>query len=140
MYITSSRMRKSGFGLTHYFFALKRRFFTMEQLNQSFWATEKLGKLIRKYALPCILSLLVGALYNIVDQTFIANADYLGSLKWFIHKDFEQHIGQVLSKKQTTKYSIYIKSMEIYKKYLDIILILLTIVWLYNKIIYILWR
>lgn len=32
-----------------------------------------------KYALPCIISLLVGALYNIVDQIFIANADYLGS-------------------------------------------------------------
>ena len=32
-----------------------------------------------KYAIPCIISLLVGALYNIVDQIFIANADYLGS-------------------------------------------------------------
>lgn len=41
--------------------------------------TEKTGKLMRKYAFPCIISLLVGALYNIVDQIFIANADYLGS-------------------------------------------------------------
>lgn len=32
-----------------------------------------------KYAVPCVISLLVGALYNIVDQIFIANADYLGS-------------------------------------------------------------
>lgn len=32
-----------------------------------------------KYAVPCIISLLVGALYNIVDQIYIANADYLGS-------------------------------------------------------------
>ena len=32
-----------------------------------------------KYAVPCIISLLVGALYNIVDQIFIANATYLGS-------------------------------------------------------------
>lgn len=32
-----------------------------------------------KYAIPCIISLLVAALYNIVDQIFIANADYLGS-------------------------------------------------------------
>ena len=32
-----------------------------------------------KYAFPCIISLLVGALYNIVDQIFIANASYLGS-------------------------------------------------------------
>lgn len=34
---------------------------------------------MKKYAVPCIISLLVGALYNIVDQIFIANADYLGS-------------------------------------------------------------
>lgn len=34
---------------------------------------------MRKYALPCIVSLLVAALYNIVDQIFIANASYLGS-------------------------------------------------------------
>ena len=34
---------------------------------------------MRKYALPCIISLLVAALYNIVDQIFIANASYLGS-------------------------------------------------------------
>ena len=47
--------------------------------SQQFLATEKVGKLMRKYALPCVISLLVGALYNIVDQIFIANADYLGS-------------------------------------------------------------
>ena len=34
---------------------------------------------MRKYAVPCVISLLVAALYNIVDQIFIANADYLGS-------------------------------------------------------------
>ena len=42
-------------------------------------ASEGIGKLMRKYAVPCIISLLVGALYNIVDQIFVANADYLGS-------------------------------------------------------------
>lgn len=47
--------------------------------NQSYLATEKVGKLMGKYAVPCIISLLVGALYNIVDQIFIANASYLGS-------------------------------------------------------------
>ena len=41
--------------------------------------TEPIGKLMRQYAIPCIISLLVGALYNIVDQIFIANASYLGS-------------------------------------------------------------
>ena len=51
----------------------------MEQNTQSCLVTEKVGKLMGKYAVPCIISLLVGALYNIVDQIFIANADYLGS-------------------------------------------------------------
>lgn len=51
----------------------------MKHSNQSYLATEKVGKLMSKYAGPCIISLLVGALYNIVDQIFIANADYLGS-------------------------------------------------------------
>ena len=51
----------------------------MEQTNQSYLATEKISKLMGKYAVPCIISLLVGALYNIVDQIFIANASYLGS-------------------------------------------------------------
>lgn len=46
------------------------------QLNLS---SEKIGKLMCRYAVPCIISLLVGAMYNIVDQIFIANASYLGS-------------------------------------------------------------
>ena len=50
----------------------------MEHNNQ-FLATERVGTLMRRYAVPCIISLLVGALYNIVDQIFIANASYLGS-------------------------------------------------------------
>ena len=50
----------------------------VEQSNQ-FLGTERIGKLMGKYAIPCIISLLVGALYNIVDQIFIANASYLGS-------------------------------------------------------------
>ncbi len=48
------------------------------QANHSL-AEEHIGRLMRRYALPCIISLLVGALYNIVDQIFIANAAYLGS-------------------------------------------------------------
>lgn len=47
--------------------------------KQAYLATYKVTTLMRKYAVPCIISLLVGALYNIVDQIFIANADYLGS-------------------------------------------------------------
>ena len=51
----------------------------METKSDSFLMTEPVGKLMGKYAVPCIISLLVGALYNIVDQIFIANASYLGS-------------------------------------------------------------
>ena len=50
----------------------------MEHSNQ-FLGTERIGTLMKRYAVPCIISLLVGALYNIVDQIFIANASYLGS-------------------------------------------------------------
>lgn len=51
----------------------------MEQKSNAFLEKEKVGTLMRKYAVPCIISLLVAALYNIVDQIFIANASYLGS-------------------------------------------------------------
>lgn len=51
----------------------------MKTERQSYLATEPVGHLMRKYAVPCVISLLVGALYNIVDQIFIANATYLGS-------------------------------------------------------------
>ena len=51
----------------------------MNEGENSFLGEEPVGRLMRKYAIPCIISLLVGALYNIVDQIFIANASYLGS-------------------------------------------------------------
>lgn len=51
----------------------------MQKTNESYLATENVGRLMGKYAVPCVISLLVGALYNIVDQIFIANASYLGS-------------------------------------------------------------
>lgn len=41
---------------------------------------EKIGKLIRKFSIPCIISLLVSSLYNIVDQIFIWwGVGYLGN-------------------------------------------------------------
>ncbi len=50
-----------------------------ETRSNSFLEKQSLGKLMCKYAVPNVISLLVAALYNIVDQIFIANADYLGS-------------------------------------------------------------
>lgn len=51
----------------------------MEAKSNAFLETEPVGSLMGRYAVPCIISLLVAALYNIVDQIFIANASYLGS-------------------------------------------------------------
>ena len=51
----------------------------MEEKHQNELETLPVGRLMRRYALPCVTSLLVAALYNIVDQIFIANASYLGS-------------------------------------------------------------
>ncbi len=51
----------------------------MEQKKDNFLDTAPVGQLIKAYSIPCVISLLVAALYNIVDQIFIANATYLGS-------------------------------------------------------------
>ena len=51
----------------------------MESKSNAYMETEPIGRLMRRYAVPCIISLLVAALYNIVDQIFIANASDLGS-------------------------------------------------------------
>ena len=49
----------------------------MEKLDLG---TEKIGKLLRKFAIPCIISMVVNALYNIVDQIFIGRGvGYLGN-------------------------------------------------------------
>lgn len=43
-------------------------------------ATERIGKLLPKYAVPCIISLVISSLYNIVDQIFIGHGvGYLGN-------------------------------------------------------------
>ena len=43
--------------------------------------TEKISKLLLKFSIPCVMGLLIGALYNIVDQIFIGNSElgYLGN-------------------------------------------------------------
>lgn len=44
-----------------------------QQIN--YLGEEKIPKLMLKFSIPCILSLLVSALYNIVDQIFIGNSE-----------------------------------------------------------------
>ena len=47
----------------------------MNENNLSFMGKEKISKLMFKFSIPCVLSLLVSALYNIVDQIFIGNSE-----------------------------------------------------------------
>lgn len=50
-----------------------------EQANQ-YLAEQPVGKLMLKFSVPCVLSLLVSSLYNIVDQIFIGwGVGYLGN-------------------------------------------------------------
>lgn len=43
--------------------------------------TEKIPRLLLKFSVPCVMGLLISALYNIVDQIFIGNSElgYLGN-------------------------------------------------------------
>ena len=48
--------------------------------KQSPFATEPIGRLILKFAVPSVIALLVNSLYNIVDQIFIGwGVGYLGN-------------------------------------------------------------
>ena len=51
------------------------------QEDNKYLGEEKILKLLLKFSIPCILSLLITSLYNIVDQIFIGNSElgYLGN-------------------------------------------------------------
>ncbi len=50
------------------------------ETEQNPLGTEKISKLIKQFAVPCIISLVVSSLYNIVDQIFIGQGvGYLGN-------------------------------------------------------------
>ncbi len=52
----------------------------MNQNTNNYLAEERIGKLLLKFSIPCIMSLLVSSLYNIVDQIFIGRGvGYLGN-------------------------------------------------------------
>ncbi len=58
-----------------YFFELE-----VKMKDNNYLAEAPIGKLIRQFSVPCILSLLVSSLYNIVDQVFIGRGvGYLGN-------------------------------------------------------------
>ena len=48
--------------------------------DSTYLGTEKVSRLLGKFALPCIFSLIISCLYNIVDQIFVGNGvGYLGN-------------------------------------------------------------
>ncbi|MDO4282080.1 MAG: MATE family efflux transporter [Clostridia bacterium] len=51
------------------------------QEENKYLGEAKISKLLLKFSIPCILSLLISSLYNIVDQIFIGNSElgYLGN-------------------------------------------------------------
>jgi len=52
----------------------------MKQNANQYMAEESIGKLMLRFSIPCIMSLLVSALYNIVDQIFIGRGvGFLGN-------------------------------------------------------------
>ncbi len=62
-----------------------RKFFDLEgkrmkQSNNNYLSEDNIGRLMLKFSIPCIMSLLVSSLYNIVDQIFIGwGIGYLGN-------------------------------------------------------------
>lgn len=51
-----------------------------QQNSNTYLATEPIGRLLIQFSVPCVLSMLVSALYNIVDQIFIGQSvGYLGN-------------------------------------------------------------
>ena len=49
--------------------------------STSYLGEEKISKLLLRFSIPCVMGLLISALYNIVDQIFIGNSElgYLGN-------------------------------------------------------------
>ncbi len=45
------------------------------QQNSEYLGKDEISKLMVKFCIPCVLSLLVSALYNIVDQIFVGNSE-----------------------------------------------------------------
>lgn len=51
-----------------------------EKQQNNYLGSEKIGKLLLKFSLPCVLSLIIQALYNLVDQIFIGHSPALGAV------------------------------------------------------------
>lgn len=74
----AARKSDYGTGAAGVVFLRKKGESIME--NSNYLGTEKVGRLLRQFAIPCICSLIISCLYNIVDQIFVGNGvGYLGN-------------------------------------------------------------
>ena len=74
----TARKSDYGTGAASVVFCAKKENQIME--NSNYLGTERVGKLLRQFAIPCICSLIISCLYNIVDQIFVGNGvGYLGN-------------------------------------------------------------
>ena len=78
----------------------------MNQNTNNYLAEERIGKLLLKFSIPCIMSLLVSSLYNIVDQIFIVG---------FVYEENKEVLGCIfaLRKISGNKEEIYINEMAV---------------------------
>lgn len=49
-------------------------------MENTYLKTERIGKILRMFAIPCVLSLIIQSLYNLVDQIYIGHCNTLGAI------------------------------------------------------------
>ena len=70
-------LKKRKSGLFSNFFYVKEKIILKKELNLG---KEKIGRLLLAFSVPCIISMLINSIYNIVDQIFIGQGvGYLGN-------------------------------------------------------------
>ena len=113
-------------------------------MGNNYLGTEKISKLLMKFSLPCIVSLLIGALYNVVDQIFIGNSE-LGILgnaaigvcyslvmiaqafAWWIGDGAAAYLTNCQGKKETNKAANAIGNSIVLTLVISLILTLVTV-------------
>lgn len=70
-------LKKRKSGLFSNFFYVKEETILKKELNLG---KDKIGSLLLAFSVPCIISMLINSIYNIVDQIFIGQGvGYLGN-------------------------------------------------------------
>ena len=114
-------------------------------MGNNFLGTDKISKLLAKFSIPCIVSLLIGALYNLVDQIFIGNSE-LGiignaavgvcfslvmiaqAFAWWIGDGIAAFLTNCQGKKELKKASSVIANSIVITIVISVILTLITVI------------